>query len=323
MKTVVAFFLLTLTSLGAHAQNWPTQTVRLVVPFSAGGPSDITARIVADEMSRQLNQPVIVENRAGAGSAVGSASVAKAERDGHTILFTTNSLSLMSSLMANLNFDPQADFTPVALVGTSSYILATNNEFPARTLAEVLSLVRGNPNKFNYGSAGVGSGMHFAFEYFLATAGSMKMMHVPYRGGAAVMAALMGGEVHLVTDPTPEAIPYILNGNLRPIAVSSRERLPNLPDLPTFAESGVPELSAFQARGWHMMLVPSGTPAPLVVRINEAINNALTSPRLASRLTEMSIQVPRDNSPEATARFLESEFRLWGEVAKKAGIKPG
>ena len=322
MKAVVAFVLVALSSLSAQAQSWPTQTVRLVVPFSAGGPADVAARIVADEMARQVNQPVIVENRPGAGGSVGSAYVAKTAPDGHTILFTTNGLILLPWVMANMPFDPQADLKPVAVVGTSPYVLTTNNEFPARTLPEVLALVRNNPNKFNFGSAGVGSGMHFAFEYFLATAGDLKMIHVPYRGGGAVAAGLMGGEVHMVTDPTPSAIPYIANGSVRPIAITSRERLPSLPDVPTFAETGVPEFASFEARGWQMMLLPAGTPAPLVAKVHEAINKALASPRVADRLVAMANPTPRDNSPEATARFLESEIRIWGGVARKAGIKP-
>jgi tripartite-type tricarboxylate transporter receptor subunit TctC len=320
MKAAVAFVLVALTSLSAQAQSWPTQTVRVLVPFSAGGPADVGARIVADEMAHLVNQPVIVENRPAGGGSVGSAYVAKAAPDGHTILFTTNGLVLLPWVMANLPFDPQADLKPVAVVGTNPYVLTTNKDFPARTLPELLALVRNNPNKFNFGSAGVGSGMHFAFEYFRVTAGDLKMTHVPYRGGGAVETALMAGEVHMVTDPTLSAIPYITSGSVRPIAITSRERDPSLPDVPTFAETGVPEFASFEAQGWQMLLLPAGTPAPLVARIHEVINKALTSPRVAGRLVAMT--TPRDNSVEATGRFLESEMRVWGGVAKKAGIKP-
>ncbi len=322
MKAAVAFVLVALTSLSAQAQSWPTQTVRLVVPFSAGGPADVAARIVADEMARVVNQPVIVENRPAGGGSVGSAYVAKTAPDGHTILFTTNGLVLLPWVMANLPFDPQTELKPVAVVGTSPYVLTTNKDFPARTLPELLALVRNNPNKFNFGSAGVGSGMHFAFEYFLATARDLKITHVPYRGGGAVATALMAGEVQMVTDPTPSAVPSIASGNVRPIAISSRERLPSLPDVPTFAETGVPEFASFEAQGWQMLLLPAGTPAPLRARIHEAIDKALTSPRVADRLVAMANPTPRDNSLEDTARFLESEMRVWGGVAKKAGIKP-
>lgn len=306
----------------AHAQGWPTQPVRFVVPFAAGGPSDITARIVADELSRQVGQPVIVDNRTGAGSSVGTAAVIAAPRDGHTILFTTSSLSYMKSLVASLSFDPRADLKPVAVIGESHYILAVSNDFPARTLPEVVSLIRKSPDKFNYGSAGVGSAMHFMFEYFRATAGGLQVTHVPFRGGGAAMTALMAGQVQMLTDPAPSTMPFIARGSVRPIAVTSRERLPTLPNVPTFAESGLPEFRAFEASGWYMTLVPTGTPDAVVLRINEALNKAIAAPAVAKRFADMNIHVPRDNTPSATARFLDQEFKTWSEVAKKSGIKP-
>lgn len=320
---IVFAALLPLAALqAAHAQGWPSQPVRLVVPFAAGGPSDITARIVADELSRQVGQPVVVDNRTGAGSSVGTAAVAAAPRDGHTILFTTSSLSYMKSLVARLTFDPAADLKPVALIGESHYILVVNNDFPARTLAEVVALARKSPHKFNYGSAGIGSAMHFMFEYFRSTAGGLQVTHVPYRGGGAAMTALMAGDVQMVTDPAPSTLPYLAKGSVRPIAVTSRERLPTLPNVPTFAESGLPEFRSFEASGWYMTLVPTGTPDAVVSRINEALNRVIKSPTVARRFAEMNIQVPQDNSPAATARFLEREFRTWAEVAKRSGIKP-
>jgi tripartite-type tricarboxylate transporter receptor subunit TctC len=306
----------------AHSQGWPTQTVRLVVPFSAGGPSDLTARVVAEEMSRQLGQAVIVENRSGAGSVLGTGVVASAPADGHTILFTTSSLGYMKSLVLKMSFDPETDLIPVALIGMTPYILVTTNEFPARSLGDVVKLIRENPGKYNYGSAGTGSAMHFMFEHFMATAGGLVVTHVPYRGGGAVMTDLTGGQIELATDPAPSTLPHLEKGSVRAIAVTSRSRLPTLPDLPTFAESGLPEFRSFEAYGWYMTLVPSKTPAPVVARINEAVRKAISSPTVAKRLAEMNVEPPLENSPSSTARFLTTQFKTWADVAKRSGIKP-
>jgi tripartite-type tricarboxylate transporter receptor subunit TctC len=306
----------------ANAQGWPSQPVHMIVPFSAGGPSDVTARIVADEMGRQLGKPVVVENRSGAGSVLGTGVVAKAAKDGHTILFTTSSLAYMKSLVAQMNFEPETDLVPVALVGSSSYVLVANNNFPARTLGEAVSLVRAKPGAFNYSSAGIGSAMHFMFEHFLASAGGLQVTHVPYRGGGAAIQDLIAGQVQLATDPAPSAMPHIAQGSVRPIAVTSRNRLPNLPDVPTFRESGLPEFKDFEASGWYMALVPAGTPKPLVAKINEAFRKALAAPAVQKRFAAMNIETPADNTPESTARFLAAEFKTWAEVARKSGIKP-
>jgi tripartite-type tricarboxylate transporter receptor subunit TctC len=306
----------------AEAQSWPTQPVRLVVPFAAGGSADLSARIVADELGRHLGQPVIVENRSGAGSSVGTGFVAASPPDGHTILYATSSFSYMKWLVPSLRFSPEADLTPVAVIGKNSYVLVTNNAFPARTFSEVVSTLRGNPGRYFYASAGIGSGMHFMFEYFLATAGGLRVTHVPYRGGGAAMTDLIAGQVQLMADPASSTIPHIAAGSVRPIAVTSLERLAVLPDVPTIAESGLPEFRSFEASGWLMALVPARTPSAVVAKINEAINKAITSEQGTRRLAEINIQVPRDNSPEAAARFLDREFRTWAEVARKSGIKP-
>ena len=307
----------------AGAQGWPDQTVHMIVPFSAGGPADLTARIVSDEMSRQLGKPVVVENRSGAGSVMGTGVVVRAPKDGHTILFTTSSLAYMKSLVLQMNFDPEADLNPVALVGTSSYILVANNSFPARSLKEVVSLIRAKPGAYNYSSAGIGSAMHFMFEHFLASAGGgLQVTHVPYRGGGAAIQDLIAGQIQLATDPAPSTMPHITKGSLRPIAVTSRNRLATLPDVPTFRESGLPELRDFEAYGWYMALVPAGTPKPLVAKINEALRRAIASPAVQKRFAAMNIETPAENTPESTAQFLAGEFKTWAEVARKSGIKP-
>jgi tripartite-type tricarboxylate transporter receptor subunit TctC len=325
--------LLTVGAQQAVAQAWPERPVQFVVPFAAGGPSDLTARIVADEMSRQLGKPVVVENRTGAGSVLGTSHVAKGPKDGHTILFTTSSLAYMKSQVAQMNFDPESDLVPAAVVGRSSYILVANNDFPARTLKEVVTLIREKPGAYNYASAGIGSAMHFTFEHFLATAGGLKVAHIPFRGGGAALQEVIAGRVQLATDPAPSTMPFIAKGSVRPIAVTARDRLPTLPDVPTFRESGLAEFRDFEAYGWYMALVPAGTPQPLVARINQAMRQAIASPEVQKRFAAMNIETPAQNTPEAAietpaqntpeaaARFLASEFKTWTEVARRAGIK--
>ncbi|MGE0802079.1 MAG: Bug family tripartite tricarboxylate transporter substrate binding protein [Lautropia sp.] len=319
---LVAASLLSLGPAAAQAPEWPTQPVRIIVPFATGGPSDLTARLLADELGRQLSQPVIVENRTGAGSVLGTSVAARAPKDGHTILYTTSSLGYMKSLVLKLGFDPETDLTPVAIVGTTSYILIANNDFPAKTLPDVVSLVRSHPNRYNYGSAGIGSAMHFMFEHFVATAGGLEVTHVPYRGGGGtLMNDLIAGQLQLATDPSSSTMPYLAKNSVRAIAVTSGKRLPNLPDVPTFKESGLPEFRDFEAYGWYMTLVPSGTPPALIAKINAAIRAAIATPTIQKRFADSNIEIPVRNSPEEVRKFLAAEFRTWAEVARKSGIK--
>jgi tripartite-type tricarboxylate transporter receptor subunit TctC len=302
----------------AQSTDWPSQPVRLIVPFAAGGPTDIPARLVADEMSRGLANRIVVENRTGSGIIVGTDIVAKAPKDGLTVLYTTIGHAVVRALFPRVTFDPIADFAPVALVGKVPMIMMVNKDFPARTLPEFIALVRANPGKYDYASSGNGGAVHLATELFLHMAGGLRMNHIAFRGSAPAMPDLLAGRIPMLIDVAAGAIPIIQRGDLRPLAISTRERSPLVPEVPTFIEGGVPDYEAYT---WHMLMVPAGTPAPIINAINAAANRALEVDSLRNRLTEMTVEVVRGSTPDSAAAFLASEIAKWEPVIAAAGIK--
>ncbi|MBS7810404.1 Bug family tripartite tricarboxylate transporter substrate binding protein [Roseococcus pinisoli] len=298
--------------------DWPSQAVRLVVPFAAGGPTDVPARLIADEMSRNLPNRLVVENRTGSGIVIGTDIVAKAPKDGLTVLYSTIGHAVVKALFPRVPFDPVADFTPVALVGKVPMIMMVNKDFPARTLPEFIALIRANPGKYDYASSGNGGAVHLATELFLHMAGGLKMNHIAFRGSAPAMPELLSGRIPMLIDVAAGALPIIQRGDLRPLAISTRTRSSLVPDLPTFIEGGVPDYEAYT---WHMMLVPSGTPTPIVNAINAATNRALEVEPLRRRLEEMTVEVVRGSSPADAAAFLAAEIAKWEPVIAAAGIR--
>ncbi|WP_424813623.1 Bug family tripartite tricarboxylate transporter substrate binding protein [Roseococcus sp. YIM B11640] len=306
--------------LAARAQpsDWPSQPVRLIVPFAAGGPTDIPARLIADEMSRGLPNRLVVENRTGSGIIVGTDLVAKAPKDGLTVLYTTIGHAVVRALFPRAPFDPIADFAPVALVGKVPMIMMVNKDFPARTLPEFIALIRANPGKYDYASSGNGGAVHLATELFLHMAGGLRMNHIAFRGSAPAMPDLLAGRIPMLIDVAAGAIPIIQRGDLRPLAISTRERSPLVPEVPTFIEGGVPDYEAYT---WHMLMVPSGTPVPVINAINAAANRALEVETVRNRLTEMTVEVVRGSTPDTAATFLAAEIAKWEPVIRSAGIK--
>ena len=236
-----------------QAQTWPTAPVRLIVPVAAGGPTDVPARIVAEEMSRHLAARIVVENRTGSGIVVGTDLVARAPKDGQTLLYGTISHAVSRAMFdSRLPFDPVADFQPIALVGRIPMILLVNNDLPVRNLAELIALLRANPGRYDYASAGNGSSVHLATELFARSAGGLQLNHVPFRGTAAAVPDLLAGRIHLMVEVATAALPLAQRGALRPIAISSLARNPAAPDIPTFAEvSGTAGLSRSATYGAH------------------------------------------------------------------------
>jgi tripartite-type tricarboxylate transporter receptor subunit TctC len=306
----------------AKGADWPSSPVRMVVPFAAGGPTDIPARLVAEEMSRTLSNRIVVENRTGSGIIVGTEVVAKAPKDGLTVLYTTVGHAVVRALFDRIPFDPIADFTPVALVGQIPMIMLVHPSFPARTLPEFIAHIRANPGRFDYASSGNGGAVHLASELFLhmagGSAGPLRMNHVAFRGSSAAMPDVLAGRIPMIVDVAASALPYMTRGELRPLAISTRERSPLAPNVPTFIEGGV---AGYEAYTWHMVLVPSGTPAPTVRAINAAVNRALGVEAVRNRLGDLAMQVVRDSTPDSAAAFLRSEMAKWEPIIRAAGIR--
>lgn len=298
--------------------TWPDQPVRLVVPFAAGGPTDIPARLIADELSKQLPQRVVVENRTGAGVVVGSDVVAKAPKDGSVFLYTTIAHATLRAIFAKLPFDPIADFTPVTMTGVIPMLMMVNKDLPAKTLQEFIALAKANPGKFDYASTGAGAALHLASELFLKQAGGLKVNHVPYRGSAAAMPDLLSGTVVMMLDVANNALPFVQRGEVRGLAVSSARRLPQLPDLPTFSEAGVP---GYEAYTWHMIFAPAGTPPAIVQAMNAATNRVMAMDSVQKRLSDLTMETRSSFTPEATGDFLKAEIAKWEPIIKEAGIK--
>lgn len=306
----------------AQSGEWPSAPVRFIVPFAAGGPTDIPARMIAEEMSKALPNRIVVENRTGSGIIIGTDLVAKAPKDGLTVLYTTVGHAVVRALFSRVPFDPIADFTPVALVGQIPMIMMVNNNFPARTLPELITLVRANPGRFDYASSGNGGAVHLASELFLHmagdSAGPLRMNHIAFRGSSAAMPDVLAGRIPMMLDVAAATIPYINRGELRPLAISTRARSPLVPNVPTFIEQGVADYEAYT---WHMVLVPSGTPAPVVRAINAAVNRAVALEAVRNRLTELTMQVVIDSTPESANTFLRAEIAKWEPIIRAAGIK--
>jgi tripartite-type tricarboxylate transporter receptor subunit TctC len=301
----------------AHAQSeWPSQPVRLIVPFAAGGPTDVPARLLAEEMSRNLPNRIVVENRTGSGVVIGTDMVAKAPRDGLTILYTTVGHAVTRAMFDRLPFDPVADFQPIALVGQVPMIMLINNDFPARTMAEFIALIRANPGRYDYASSGNGGAVHLASELFLHQAGGLRMNHIAFRGSSAAYPDVLAGRIPMIIEVAAGALGQINRGALRPLGISTAQRSSLAPNIPTFIEGGVP---GYEAYTWHMVMAPAGTPAPVVSAIHAAVTRAVT--QVAPRLTEMAMEVVQGSTPASATAFLASEMAKWEPIIRAAGIR--
>jgi tripartite-type tricarboxylate transporter receptor subunit TctC len=316
---VFAVFSLLLFALPFEAagQTYPVKPIRLILPFPPGGPTDIAGRVVGQKLGEQLGQAVIPDNRAGATSNIGLELTARAAPDGYTIVFAGPPLAISPSLYSKLNYDAQKDLAPVTLVAAMQNVMASHKSVPAKNLKEFIQLARRNPGKLNFSSSGAGSTNHLAGELFRSMFG-LKMVHVPYKGNAAALVALMSGEVDFGTYSVPPAIPPIKANRVRALAVLSDKRVPAIPEVPTAQEAGVDN---FVMPIWYGILAPAGTPRAIIDRLNAELHKALASPDTKERLANAGVE-PLVNTPEQFAEFIKTETARYAKIVKDSGITP-
>ena len=305
-----------LVSGAALAQAYPTKTIRLILPFPPGGPTDLIGRMVAQKLSAQVAQSVVADNRPGASGNLGLELTAKSPPDGYTIVLSSPVISLGPWLYSKLNYDPNKDLAPISLVGAVRNVLVVHPSVPARTLKELVQLARKNPGKLNYGSGGIGTTTHLAPE-MLKSLEKLDIVHVPYKGSGLALIGVVSGQVDMLVMAAPAADAQIQAGRVRPLAVLSPDRLPALPKVPTAKESGYEN---FEMSVWYGILSPAGTPREIISRLNVEINKAMTAPDMKEKLVAAGIE-PLTGTPEAFAAFIRSESTRFGKVIKEAGIK--
>ncbi|MDF3833134.1 tripartite tricarboxylate transporter substrate binding protein [Cupriavidus basilensis] len=302
--------------LQAQPAAWPAKPVRLVVGYAPGGATDVIARIVANKLGEQLGQSVIVDNRAGANSNVGAEVVAKAVPDGYTLYVYTIANTINGTLYNKLGYDPQNDFEPIGLIAKIPNLLVVNPKLPVKSVADYVRFAKASPNGVTFASSGSGSSIHLSGEMFKMQAG-LNMLHVPYRGSAPAITDLLGGQVQSMFDNTPSALPHVQAGRLRAIAITSAQRSPLLPDVPTVAESGFP---GFDVQSWFSLAAPAGTPRPVIERVNAALNKALAAPDVRQRLHDLAA-TPEPGTPGQLRSFIKAEIKRWHDVVKQSGAK--
>ncbi len=300
----------------AGAQAWPTKSVRMIVPFPAGGSADTLSRLLSQKLSERLNQPFVSDNRPGAGGNIGTDIAAKAPPDGYTFLMGVSSIAIAPSLYAVLSWDPVKDFTPVVLVASTPNILVVHPSVPAKSVQELVALAKSKPGQLNYASGGNGATNHLAGELFKRMTGT-EIVHIPYRGNPLAVIDVLNGQVAMMFDFMITSLPHVREGKLRPLAVTGMKRAPQVPDLPTVAEAGVP---GYEASTWFAVMAPTGTPAAIVAKLNAEINAVLQMPDVRERLATLGAE-PMGGTSDAVAALLRVDLAKWSEVIKGANIK--
>ena len=314
---VRAALLLAALSAAAHADVYPSRPIRFVVAFPPGGGTDIIARSIAQKLSERLSQQVLVDNRPGAGGNIGTDIVAKSAPDGYTMLMgSAGPLAINASLFQTMPFDPQRDLAPVTLAASTPNVLVVNPSLKVATVKELVALAKASPGRINFASSGFGTPAQLAGELFNSMAG-VKLVHVPYKGAAPALADLLGGQVQLMFSTMPPALPHVKDGKLRALAVTSLKRSPAAPDLPTLDEAG---LSGFEANTWHGVVLPAGTPTPVVTTLNREIVAILHQPDVVERLSSQGAE-PVGSTPEEFAAYIRSETLKWAKVVRESGAK--
>jgi tripartite-type tricarboxylate transporter receptor subunit TctC len=303
---------------GARAEDaYPSKPVRMVIPFAAGGPTDIVGRIMAGRMGELLGQQFVVENRTGAGGNIGADAVSKATGDGYTLLMATVSTHAINpGLYKKMPYDPIRDFIPVGRVGVTPTLLGVTNSLPATDLKSLIALVKDNPGKYTFGSSGVGSILHLCGEEFKSMAGGLVMTHVPYRGSAPMDTDLIGGQIAMAFDAVPTAMPLAKGGQIRAIGAGMKTRMKGMPDLPTLDELG---LKGYECYTWNVILAPAGTPPAAVDKLNKAINEAMADPKVINALVVAGVEPTPGSTPQQAAEFVKAELAKWAPIIAASG----
>ena len=313
----LAALAVTLSATQAPAQTYPTRAIKIVVPATPGGAIDIIARLVGEKISVSLGQSVVVENKPGASNNLGTDIVAKSPPDGYTLVIVASSHATNKHMFKSLPYDPVKDFEPVVYTHVVPLLLAVHPSVPAKTVPELITWIKANPDKANYASSGPGSSLHMAAELFMNMSGT-KMLHVPYKGSSAAHPDLMGGRTMMIFDTISAIQQHVTSGAVRGLAVTTSERSPAVPDLPTISEAA---LKGYDAATWGGILAPAGTPKEIVAKLNTAINAALQADDVKARLTSVGVQI-QGGTPERFAEVIKGEVEKWGKLVKEAGIQP-
>jgi tripartite-type tricarboxylate transporter receptor subunit TctC len=303
-------------AMAQGAGAYPSKPIRLVVPFAAGGTADVLARIVSQQLTPLYGQQIVVETRPGSGGNLGAESVAKAAPDGHTLLLGTIGIHAAYRIYSKLGYDPAQDLQPVILLADLPCVLIVHPSVPATNLKEFIALAKGQPGQLNFGSAGNGSSTHMIGELFKLVAG-VNLTHIPYKGSSLAMNDLIGGQIQLMFENLPTAIPQVKSGKVRAIGLTGRTRSPSLPEVPTIAESG---LEAYSATAWFTIAAPRGVPAEIIRKLNGDIATVIRSPEMATRWRDLGV-TPMGGTPEAAAQFFATETEKWTNVIRTSGIR--
>jgi tripartite-type tricarboxylate transporter receptor subunit TctC len=316
VKTLYRFFALLLAASPVFAQDWPSKTVRIIVPFPAGGSADLMPRIVAEKLSEKWGQPVIVDNRPGAAGNIGADAVFRAEPDGYTLLSAPPPPLVINKLLyKNLAYDADK-FVPISVIGAIPNVLLVHPKTNVGTVQELIALAKANPGKLNYASQGNGTTSHLTAELFKSMAGNLQITHVPYKGTAPALADLLGGQVEMMCDNLGVSLPHVRSGKLKALAVASSKRFPGLPGVPALAES----LPGFEAVAWFGIVGPPGTPPAIAQKISAGVAEALRHPDVLKRLSDLSAE-PMGLTPAQTADYMKRETERWASVIRTAGVR--
>ncbi len=314
MKKLFAALALCALSLAAHAQPYPSRAIRVIVPFGPGGFTDVVARILQKELGAAVGQPVVIENKPGAGSTIGTSEVAKAKPDGYTLVMISTTHVITPHLYKGMPYDPLKDFTPVMKLGEGPYVLVINPSLPVKSVAELIALAKAEPNKIDYASSGNGSSQHLVGALFSTMSGA-PLNHVPYKGSSGAMNDLLGGQVKVSFVGMPNALPNLANGKLRALAVTTKKRSPDLPDVPTMDEAGVP---GYEANIWLALLAPPGTPREIIEKLNTEVTKVLSTAEARKLMSSAGVDVATSTSDEL-AKLMQSDLERWGKVVRETG----